>query len=115
MKWTETGSISGDVTAAFHAIAGWFTNDAEYQDWKKTLQPPKVAPAPAAPQTASEMRNWTPADAAAAYKQLWATWQKVAIPDLPPDPAGEPNRTWLWVGLAIAGVSAAVLFGGGRR
>lgn len=109
---------AGAVTAAgalYGAYAGWkaWVESLDYEIWKKTLPPPNVAPAPAAPQTAEEMRTWTPADAQAAYVELWRKWQKTAIPYEPPKPEDDSTKQLLILAAVI--VAAILLLRGFTR
>jgi len=68
---------------------------------KGSPAPPKTPPTPAAPQTASEMVNWTPADLDAADRSAYEAWAKNPYPDAPHD-----NEVAMWLTVAVAAVAA---------
>jgi len=85
----------------------WKDQEAEYEAWKRTVPLPKVPPAPAAPQTADQMKTWTPADADAAYRKLWEEWRENAIPAVPKDPE---SNTLLWAAAAVGTLSLFLIW-----
>jgi hypothetical protein len=91
----------------------------ELSPWRKlinaVLYPDFAAPRPApplpAPQTAPEMRSWTPADVQSRYDASLAEWRTNAIPG----PTPQPESNWpIIAAVTAATIAALVVFGGNR-
>lgn len=106
----ELGILPAVLVLAWGAIGGYLAKTAndrmlDYSNWEGAVQPASAPPAPAAPQTAAEMRTWTPADMTAATTTARAEWAKEAIPETPRPAGAATSDPLLWAALGLGAVS----------
>jgi len=83
---------------------GWEWMKSREQSGAVDMPAPYAPPAPAAPQTEEELRNWNPDLLAKRDAEAWRRWAASPFPDLPqPKNSAAP---WLWIG---AGALALIL------
>ena len=78
-----------------------------YNAWKASVPDPTKPPAPAAPQTADQLTNWTPDQMYQATGQASTNWAQNSItytPEPPPPPPA-PDNTYVYLAIVLGGIS----------
>ena len=104
--------VSTAIGTALVGLGLWSREEREareaaaYEEYKASLQPPAMPPAPAAPQIREEMSTWTPETATDRFTDILKEWRKDAILEPQSEEKSEP---WVWVAIGGAALGVVML------
>ena len=101
--------LTGDpIVQAYNAFTDMIGTTADYRAWRASVPPPTPPPPPAAPQTANEMKSWTPDQMYVGTAQTFNDWKTQSI-TYTPEPTPPQDNSYLYLALFLGGLSLLIL------